>query len=93
MAAMGTTQRDSIRMPAENPARICVPKPFTTDWTSIIPIETVDCWRMDGNAMRDMEENSALLNQVSAFPSNRRSVCRKIRKEQTAEMPWAIKVA
>ena len=46
---------------------------------------------MDGNAMRDMEENSALLNQVSAFPSNRRSVRRKIRKEQTAEMPWAIK--
>ena len=41
----------------------------------------------------DMEENSALLNQVSAFPSNRRSVRRKMRKEQTAEMPWAIKVA
>ena len=43
MEDIGTQQSDSIRIAAEKPARIWVPKPFTTDWTSIWPIETVDC--------------------------------------------------
>ena len=50
MPAMGTTQMDSTRMAAEKPARASVPKPFTTDWTSIIPIDTVDCCKIDGKA-------------------------------------------
>ena len=44
---------------------------------------------------QQMEDKTVLKVKVkeAAFPSNRRSVCRKIRKEQTAEIPWAIKVA
>ena len=59
MAAMGTTQILSTRIPAENPASISVPKLLTTDWTSIIPMDTVDCWRMDGSAIRVILKNSS----------------------------------
>ena len=61
MPDMGTTQMLSIRIAAENPASAADPKLLTTDCTSIIPIETVDCCRMEGMAMRVME--------TSSFPS------------------------
>ena len=50
-ADIGTTQMLSTRDPAEYPASISTPKLFTTDCTSIIPIDTVDCWRIDGSAI------------------------------------------
>ena len=51
-AAMGTMQMDSTRIAAENPANASEPKLFTTDCTSIMPMETVDCCKMEGRAIR-----------------------------------------
>ena len=64
MAAIGTMQSDSMRMAAEKPASTCVPKRLTTDCTSIMPMETVDCCRMDGSAMRAMARSSGLLKRA-----------------------------
>ena len=48
MPLMGTTHMASILIAAENPARASEPKLFTTDCTSIIPMDTVDCCKIDG---------------------------------------------
>lgn len=69
MAAMGTTQMLSMRMAAEYPASISEPKLFTTDCTSIMPMETVDCCRMEGRAMRAMRRSSALSKQTPPSPA------------------------
>ena len=65
---MGTMQRLSTRIPAEKPASIWGPKLLTTDCTSIIPMETVDCWKMDGRATRHMEESSPGLQSFFGVP-------------------------
>ena len=91
---MGTTQMLSTRIPAENPASISAPKLLTTDWTSIIPIDTVDCCRMEGRAILAMPVNSPWSNRPAPpSPSYRLISCKKSRKEKAAEIPWAIKVA
>ena len=43
---------DSTRIAAENPANASEPKLFITDCTSIMPMETVDCCKMEGRAIR-----------------------------------------
>ena len=93
IAAMGTMQIDSIRIPAENPANASAPKLFTTDWTSIIPIETVDCWRMEGSAIFAMGRSSSLAKIPSEGPSSLFNSAKRTTKEPTTETPWAISVA
>ena len=93
MADMGTMQIDSTRIPAEKPARAWGPKLFTTDCTSIMPMEMMDCCRMEGSAIFVISESS-FLSKRAVFPQSRfRSTYRNTRKDSTAEMPWAIKVA
>ena len=60
VAIMGTTQMDSMRLPAEYPASAAEPNPLTTDCTSSIPMETMDCCRMDGTAILVPEPSMAL---------------------------------
>ena len=69
MAAIGTTHMDSTRIPAENPARAWGPKPFTTDCTSIMPMEMMDCWRMEGRAIFVMSASS-FLSKARVFPQS-----------------------
>ena len=82
----------STRIVAAYPASACVPKGLTTACTIIIPIDTVDCWRTDGTAIRSIERSSHLSNQTKAL-LYRRIRYRKINSENTAEIPWAIRVA
>ena len=49
---------------AEYPARACVPKGFTTACTIIMPMDTVDCCKTDGTAIRSIEVSSCLSNQL-----------------------------
>ena len=93
MADIGTTQMDSIRMAAEKPASASEPKPLTTDCTSIIPMDTVDCWRIDGIAIRVISDSSIVSNSVFCFPSRSFRFLIRTAKERTAEIPCAIKVA
>ena len=55
IASIGTMLKDSIRMPAEYPAIAVEPKLLITDWTSRIPIWTMDCCSVDGTAIFTME--------------------------------------
>ena len=93
MAAMGTMHSDSMRAAAEKPARICVPKPLTTDCTSIMPMETVDCCRMDGRATRVMARSSPKRNRPFERSGMRRSSSRNTPNDSTADRPCARNVA
>ena len=94
MAESGTTQMLSMRMAAENPASIASPKPFTTDCTSIMPMDTMDCCRMDGTAIRSIfwkyrSSKRGALTSPQSFRSRRIST----KKDKIAEIPCAITVA
>ena len=93
IATMGTIQIDSIRIPAEKPASASAPKLFTTDCTSIIPIDTVDCCKMDGRAIFVMGSSSSFAKMPSAFPSIVWSSFKRMVKEPTTDTPCAIRVA
>ncbi len=117
IAVIGTTQMLSIRIAAEKPASIFGPKLFTTDCTSIMPMETVDCCKIEGSAIRDMSFSSSQLKTFGFgfFPSFVRfpvdspassgasspvlssvyldKVRRNRKRETTAEIPCAIRVA
>ena len=82
----------STRIVAAYPASACVPKGFTTACTIIIPIDTVDCCKTDGTAMRSMEYSSCRSNLRKELLYCRIRD-RKIKNENTAEIPCAIKVA
>ena len=58
-------QGENILYPivAEYPASACVPKGFTTACTIIIPMDTVDCCKIDGTARRSMDCSSCPSNQ------------------------------
>ena len=77
---------------AAYPASACVPKGFTTACTIIIPMDTVDCCKTDGTAMRSMEYSSCRSNLLKGL-----LYCciraKKIKNENTAEIPCAIRVA
>jgi len=92
-AVIGTMQMDSTRIAAENPASASEPKLFTTDCTSIIPMETVDCWRIEGRAIRVIPSSSERLNTPGFSQGKRRSSHSSTPKESTAEIPCAISVA
>ena len=77
---------------AAYPASACVPKGFTTACTIIIPIDTVDCCKTDGTAMRSMEYSPCRSNLLKELLYCRIRD-RKIKNENTAEIPCAIKVA
>ena len=49
---VGTVATFSTRMAAEKPARLAVPKLFTTDCTSMRPMAIVACCRTEGTARR-----------------------------------------
>ncbi len=49
------------------PASACVPKGFTTACTIIIPMDTVDCCKTDGTAMRSMEYSSCRSNLLKGL--------------------------
>src|SRR5574344_2554986 len=93
MPAIGTIHIASIRIAAEKPASVSEPKPFTTDCTSIIPMETVDCCRMEGSAIRDMVSNSIFENTCSLLPPIFLSCAFRTTKDRRAEIPCAISVA
>ena len=82
----------STRIVAAYPASACVPKGFTTACTIIMPMDTVDCCKTDGTAMRSMEYSSCRSNLLKGLLYCRIR-CRKIKNENTAEMPCAINVA
>ena len=82
----------STRIVAAYPASACVPKGFTTACTIIMPMDTVDCCKTDGTAMRSMEVSSCRSNLLKGLLYCRIR-CRKIKNENTAEMPCAINVA
>ena len=82
----------STRIVAAYPASACVPKGFTTACTIIMPMDTVDCCKTDGTAMRSMEYSSCRSNLLKGLLYCRIR-CRKIKNEKTAEMPCAINVA
>lgn len=82
----------STRIVAAYPASACVPKGFTTACTIIIPIDTVDCCKTDGTAMRSVEYSSCRSNLLKELLYCRIRD-RKIKNENTAEIPCAIKVA
>ena len=65
---MGTMQMDSILVPAEYPASTEEPKPFTTDCTSSMPMDTMDCCTMEGIAIRTMEARIPV-SYFAIFPS------------------------
>ena len=77
---------------AEYPASACVPNGFTTACTIIMPIDTVDCWRTEGTAIRSMERSSCLSNHSKRL-LYRRILLKKIKSENTADIPCAIRVA
>ena len=56
-------------------------------------METVDCCRMDGRAMRVMSESSVRSNRPVRAPSSFPSARRNTKNESTAEIPCAISVA
>ena len=74
------------------PASACVPKGFTTACTIIIPMDTVDCCKTDGTAMRSMEYSSCRSNLLKGLLYCRIRA-KKIKNENTAEIPCAIRVA
>ena len=82
----------STRIVAAYPASACVPKGFTTACTIIMPMDTVDCCKTDGTAMRSMEYSSCRSNLLKGLLYCRIR-CRKIKNENTAERPCAINVA
>src|SRR5574344_2874671 len=84
---------DSIRMAAEKPASVSEPNPFMTDCTSIIPMETVDCCRMEGSAIRDMGSSSSFEKACSLLPPIFLSCVCRTAKDKRAENPCAISVA
>ena len=90
---MNTTHIDSILIPAEYPARASVPKLLTTDCTSIMPIDTVDCCSMDGMAILTIPLSSAKLNMLALSPDSFLIARISTMKESSADIPCAISVA
>ena len=87
IADIGTTTILSILIAAEKPARTSEPKLFTTLCTSIIPIDTVDCWRIDGRAMSEIVFMRSADQSFSFFSSNSERVFISMENEITAEIP------
>ena len=71
----------STRIVAAYPASACVPKGFTTACTIIMPMDTVDCCKTDGTAMRSMEYSSCRSNLLKGLLYCRIR-CRKIQKRK-----------
>ena len=92
-AAMGTILMDSIRIPAENPANDSAPKLLTTDCTSIMPMDTVDCCKIDGRAIFAMGRSSSASKMPSEAPSSFFSSFRRTVNDPNTETPCAISVA
>ena len=93
MPLMGTMQSASMRMAAEKPASASEPKLLTTDCTSIMPIETVDCCRMDGSEIFAMGSSSRRSNAGARPGASRPNCPSSAKKDSTAEIPCAISVA
>ena len=55
-------------------------------------MDTVDCWRTDGTAIRSIERNSLPSNQAK-WLLYRRIRLKKIKSENTPEIPCAMRVA
>ena len=68
---MGTMHRDSMRLPAEYPASAGEPKLLTTDCTSSMPMDTMDCCKMDGTATLVPDQSMRESKNANRSPSAR----------------------
>ena len=93
MHVIGTQQMDSMRIAAEYPASASEPKPLTTACTSIMPMDTVDCCKMDGSAIIAMRRASPPLNSPVLPQLRLRSSRRNTANDSTADSPCAMSVA
>ena len=58
-----------------------------------MPMDTVDCWRIDGIARRTIFNDVDMSNSLVALPSKDERTRKSTMKERQADSPCAISVA
>ena len=89
----GTVTKASTLIAAEYPASTFDPKPLTTLWTSIMPIEMDDCWTIDGTDMASILPRDGNEKRPLPFPQVFWIIFTSTADDMTAERAWAKSVA